>query len=507
MHINELLATTSIADQAPRDALHLLGTLVNHAMEHHDRAAATHAISLTHDLPITDWAPPLRAYAYYTLANAHDELRRHETTPAQAWHWSLDFDASLLRLRQAKNDPGFDDLPREHQCQILTNLANNLNTIGRTIAALDHWNEALTIDPNFSMARANRAYGLLYYGAALYDPGHQSIFAWHAYHDFNDALPGIPYPDAKNSFTNKRDQIAQRYQGSALKERPHFDEHSLGNTPPEIAYRTWCVQHRLFLNPLNDVTTNSIAANDVLLTPTIVTASSEPPLLLGLFNQVKQEYTTARFVLHEGLHHRAPHYPDKDVKLWNTLDYPTYGTNIELVKLAFRSAYSPLDKIAYFLNHYFHLGISSDKVNFFTLWYDKRQRDKGLRPTFVNRANLPLRGLFWLSRDLSKHEERYLGTDATRLASIRDHLEHKYLKTHEREWVLAQGDPFRDDTLAHNIARHELETKALRMTKIAREALIALTLAVHIEEQARRRTQTGKILPMHLDLYDDNWKQ
>src|SRR5258708_4764688 len=209
--VDKLLATASIADRSPQDAVHALGNLVNHAMEHHDTTSAHHTITLAEHLPITTWPPAIRAYAYYTLANAHDELRRHEAkTFTNAWSWSADFDASLLRLRQAANDDGFTKLPTTHQCQILTNLGSNLSTIGRSIEALEHWNRALTLDPTFSMARANRGYGLTHYANALYDNGHTAVFLWHAYHDLNDAIPTIPYPDAQRWFTHVRDKISKR---------------------------------------------------------------------------------------------------------------------------------------------------------------------------------------------------------------------------------------------------------------------------------------------------------
>lgn len=508
MDITALLATNSIANETPQDAVHILGQLVNHAMELHDETAAHHAIRLAGDLPIDTWPAPIRAYTYYTLANAYDELRKHQTEQlANAWSWTADFDTGLLYLRQAANDEGFDHLPPAHRCQILTNLGNSLSSIGRIIEALDSWNRALRIDPAFAMARASRGYGLTFYAQALYDTGHQSVFLWHAYHDLNTAIPTVPYPDAKASFATLRDEISARLNPAILDEPPTFEDFPLGTSSDETAYRTWCLTHRLFLNPLNDITTESIAANDVLLTPSIVVRAGEAPLIQGLFNQLKQEYATARFLLHEGLHRRVPRYPDKDVKLWNTLDYPSYGTSIELVKLAYRANFSLLDKVAYLLNHYLELNINERKVAFQTLWYEKQDRTRGLAPFFANRPNLALRGLHWLSRDLNKKGERQLAPDAALLATIRDHLEHKYLKVHEPDWALAKGDPHRTDTLAENIERGTLEAKALRVTKLARAAIIYLTLAIHIEEHLREKARgDSKIIGIPLDPYEDDWK-
>ena len=46
-----------------------------------------------------------------------------------------------------------------------------------------------------------------------------------------------------------------------------MDSFSLGETSEEQAYREWCLNEGLFLNPLNDVSTASVAAQDVLHLP------------------------------------------------------------------------------------------------------------------------------------------------------------------------------------------------------------------------------------------------
>lgn len=503
----QLLATTSIANLSPAEAVEFLGVLVDLAHRERDARGAKHAIVLGAELAIDAWPSVIRASYYYTIANAWDDLRKREAkTLPQAWNWTNEaFDRSLLALRQARNEPDFDRLPKERRCQILTNLGSSLSSIGRSIEALDAWNEALAIDAEFPMALANRAYGLFHYAKALYDEGHREAFLHIAHQDFERAVARVPYPDAKAYYTRIMQAIASAFPPGQL-DRPHeFRTFSLGETE-EAAYRTWVLQHRLFLNPINDLVTESVAAADVILTPSIVVPAGEPPVLQGFFNQLKQEYIAARFVLHEGLHHRAPRYPDRDVLLWNTLDYPSYGLSLELVKLAYRSLYSLFDKTAYFLNRYLELAIKERRVSFSTLWYEKEDRKKPLRERFRERMNLPLRGLYWISRDLDDAQDRQL-TDAALLSTIRNHLEHKYLKTHEPEWIIAKGDPMRTDTLAYSLERRVLEGKAMRMAKLARAALLYLTLSIHIEEEERRAHRKGAVLPMRLDLFDDSWKR
>ncbi len=68
-------------------------------------------------------------------------------------------------------------------------------------------------------------------------------------------------------------------------------------------------------------------------------------------------------------------------------------------------------------------------------------------------------------------------------------------------------DAFFDD-LTYAIARSELERKALRILKLARSALIYLSLGMYHEEQ-QRAAKAGKDtlkMPMILDAIPDDWK-
>jgi tetratricopeptide (TPR) repeat protein len=503
---DDLLAKKLPSTATPTESLNHLGILIDAAHAFRDAHGAQHALTTTDQLDTSTWPSRDHATRHFFLANVHDDLRnREKTTLEQRWEWtSTHFDASLLHLRQAVNEPGFTELTTDVQCKILTNLGNNLSTIGRYIEAQEHWNRALTIDPNFPMARANRGYGRFHYAKTLYDPGHREAFLHLAHEDLRTSNPDIPYPDAKQYFASVQAQI-ENVAPAAHWQQPHtFRSFPLGDTNDEIAYRTWALQHRLFLNPINDLTTESVAAHDVIHTPNMVVPLGEPPIYQGFFNQLKQEYTTARFLLYQGLHHHAPPWADNDVRLLNTLDYPAYGTNLELIKLAYRSCYSLFDKIAYLLNHYLALNIPEKRVSFRTLWHEKEDPKKPLKHAFTSYANLPLRGLYWISRDLDDTTDRHLSPDAAALNTIRQHLEHKYLKVHTETAIPDEWQ----DTLAHNVQRADLERKALRLITITRAALLYLILGITVEEQHRRtKLPKKKIVGTELPPYDDQWKK
>ena len=92
------------------------------------------------------------------------------------------------------------------------------------------------------------------------------------------------------------------------------------------------------------------------------TKVKEPPTLVGFFNQLKQEYASARWLLYEGSQTDTVHFSDREVVLYNTLDYSCHALAVEKTKIAFRMAYSMFDKLVLFLNEYLHLGIKDYDV-------------------------------------------------------------------------------------------------------------------------------------------------
>jgi len=120
----------------------------------------------------------------------------------------------------------------------------------------------------------------------------------------------------------------------------------------EGVYRKWVLDNNLFLNPLNDLRKEPLAATDPFHLPNIVTSINTGPKYQGMYNQMKQEFVSARFMLYEGITSQGTHFSDKDVLLINTWDYPAYSINIEKIKFAYRVAFSLFDKTAFFLNEY-----------------------------------------------------------------------------------------------------------------------------------------------------------
>lgn len=312
------------------------------------------------------------------------------------------------------------------------------------------------------------------------------------------------------------------FQLDFLENAYEFDEDSFGDSDEEINYRKWCLEHVLFLNTLNDVFFNSVASTDILHLPRIVARVDKGSRIHGLYNQIKQEYVSARYMVYDALHNRAPHFSDKNVHIVNTLDYPAYGIGVEKLKYAYRSLYSLFDRMAYLVNDYFGLGIKEHDVSYRSIWEKKAGRGKNSYELNINLKkqmttngtfNLPLIGFYWLCKDIGKQKikHQYLDPTVEQIANIRHHLEHRYLKVHDSLLfpVIREIRAKTDDPLAYSITVDEFENAIMKLLTYVREGIILLSLAIHVEERIKEKLRVSDqlILSMDMDRYDDDWKQ
>jgi tetratricopeptide (TPR) repeat protein len=504
------------------EALQLVGQLVDISDVLRKREGLQRATEWLGELLERDLLPEQRALAYYFLGNAQADMRRvRMVDEGKETGWSFEgYEADITAFRQALRATGeAATFPTYRRCQILTNLGNLFNHIGRFAEALEYYDMAVAAQPDFPMAVGNKGYALFHYGASLYDQGQFALFWWYAHRLLGRAVELGIEPAARLGFERLRLEIRTRSKPGFLEDdRPvELNAASLGDSQAEQEYRQWCLENRLFLNPLNDLGPYAGAARDIITIKSVVVPVSEGPYYAGFFNQIKQEYVSARYLFFDGIRSTEPHFADRNVLLFNTMDYPVYCLAVEKQRLAFRAAYSILDKVAFFLNHYLALGIPEHRVTFKTLWYEKRAGQKALRAGFASMHNWPLRGLFWLSKDIYEDTPGFresIRPEARELASIRNHLEHKYLKVHDPLWP---GPPDPDDksgraladTLAHSIYRDDLAASGLTMLKMARAALIYLSLGVHWEERQRASDRPPDQVnpPMLLDSWEDEWKR
>lgn len=492
-----MIADDAFDALAELDALDLVGAMVDYAGDSADAGLTARALTLSNRLASR---PALtaesRVLLHYFRANAFDN-ELHYTGNAQSWSWELaQFEQVLLELRSAVRDEGFAHLDPFRRCQILTNLGNKLNAIGRPCEALAHWDRAIALNPRFAMALANRGHGLMAYARSLYDGGHAGVLMASAHTSLVAASAADAAYDSPEGLAH-----AEQFEATAaqLSERLPLDaieadlnrEFSLGRSRIERSYRCWALDNRLFLSPLNDLGSYSIAAHDVLHLPSMTMALDDagpgPPVAFGFYNQLKQEYVSARWLCYEGLTEHRAHFSDHKTHLFDTLSIPAYSLAVEKTKIAFRLGYSLFDKIAFFINDYFRVGLPERAVSFRSIWYARKGDPKPLSTVFKDRENWSLRGLYWLSKDIYEPAFQQVSEpDAQGLADLRNSIEHKYCQVHEDLGLgYSRFAPPNGSDLGFHIGRDALEAKTLHILKLVRAALIYLSLAVHREEAIR----------------------
>ncbi len=497
----EKLRERSITKLDDEAALEHIGTLIDASHDAGFARGADRAIHLLDELAKRDLDVRNGAILEYFRANAW-AVKEAASSERDPWTWEHPKrESQILALSRAAVHPGFAKLDPVRRCQILTNRANQLNTIGRFIDAIAGWDEALNIIPKFAMAHANRGYGLKHYAGLLDDDRKRAILLLHAHDGLiaatdADAVLDSIYP---YGLVQQFAEDAKKYAASGdldrIRELQDVGVPPFGRSKAERKYRRWCLDRQLFLNPLNDLGPHERGACDDLILPPISERFDErpravtPPPVISFFNQMKQEYVSARFMLYEGLCDTKLHFSDRGVLLFDTLDYPMHSLATERVRTAYRIAYSLLDKVAFLVNHYWKLEKNSDRINFRNVWMVEGK--SRLLDCFRDYPNWPLRGLFWLSKELFDDQLKHTtGPDARELHDIRNALEHRFLQVNEGWARPFMRSTSSSESLGFSIDSDLLEAKALRVIKIARSALIQLSLAIGVEERVRTQSDT-----------------
>ena len=407
-----------------------------------------------------------------------------------SWSWEQpDGVQNLLSLRRAIGESAFENIEPIVACQIRTNLASRLNTLGRPLAANEQWLKVLEAKPRFAKAIANRAMAIAFYATTLYDKGHTFCLFAAARSLFDAALHenGLWESGDRDSIApsliEKRKQINAHLINVAYEENFNLNQWSLGTTAKERSYRRWCLYERLFLNPLNEAYTESVAATDILHLPSHTYSIEETPRFPAYYNLMKQEYISARYRLYRATHENDPNFLIRNALMLDGGESQVLGHFTEDLRSAFRSAYAIFDKIGLFLNDYFQIGLHPKDVTFRNVWSEKLNSPVfKIRSKFKGHRNWPLRGLYFLSKDLFDSIFMEVSEpDAADLAKLRHQVEHRFLSFQH----FSDGGSTETHRL---ISIGDFEDKTLRLLKMAREALIYLSLAMHREEALREES-------------------
>ncbi|MDD3334835.1 MAG: LA2681 family HEPN domain-containing protein [Eubacteriales bacterium] len=454
-----------------------------------------------------------QAQLYYSIGTAYGDIANitsvsdEELIKKQLYYFRKSI--ALMKHEELSN-PKYAPYVNALKMNLYTNYGNTFDHCGRKLAAIEQYKKALKIRDDFGMALGNLGMAYKHYGMLVSDSVHSNYFHHFAYNLLNQAIKSNDpntHQEAKNYFIRAASSYDSEYVHKFLEAPLEIHQYSYSNKE-EFCYREWALKNNLFLNPLNDLPVDELCfAADVIQLPKMLANLDDKPIFHGMFNQFKQEFIYARYQYYCSQQvTEEVNFADKDTYLLNFADYPQYSIRIEILKSTFKTLYSLLDKIAFFLNSYFKLGIRERDVNFHSIWYSEKKGKYKYQNTLDHKTNFALASMYWIAKDFYEEFVDSPNPQAKRIRDIRNALEHKYVKVYWDLWDdRANGDI---DDLAFYMSEAELICETFNLLKLIREVIVCLALSVGIEEGYRHEKldPSKLILPTLLMDYQDEWK-
>ena len=256
-------------------SLNELGNIIDNACDTNNIEELNMIIIIHSDFTDTMEDSIEKTYSYYLLGNAWNGIRKikHEKNIDKIW--SLEQEEVFKEIyffRKAIHQSNFKDLDLSIQLATYINLGNAFSHYGRTINAIKYFDKAIALKfwhknvvdhPNYFMALINKGLALEYYSSLDYDNGHKEFFKKFAYKNFKEAIPIIDtylknnisdkdyYQERKNDILLKLDWYENQFSCDELENIDYFLNYKTNFLKNENEYRKWCLEHKLFLNPLS----------------------------------------------------------------------------------------------------------------------------------------------------------------------------------------------------------------------------------------------------------------
>jgi len=385
---------------------------------------------------------------HYFFAVAYGIKHRIEIANTDKdWNWEQEIiELELQNLRLAY-ELITNEIPTIFKVYILTNLANLLNNLGRFHSSFELWNKAIEIETNSGMPLVNKGNSLMYFGLNyINEPKYQYAYIQLANQYFKFGINKEIYPNVYADVKQRIEHIDKEY-SDIIKykfDRTDFENTEINNSK----YLDWIIQNELFLNPLSSLDKRLKCSQDDLK---VIAKIDEK--LIRLFESIVDKYKFSRQEFYESLLQENPVFSKQQKQV------------------AFSTAYSIFDKIAYFINSAFNIEKKNDRVAFKRLWYCNLQKEKGLNSKFIESKNLMLRAIFWVSKDLYLNEKGFkdlIEPKAKDIDTIRNYIEHKDFQFGEKN----------QDDFTFSIPILEFDENYLRLIKLVRECLIYLAYSL-----------------------------
>ena len=426
--------------------------------------------------------------SYYNLANAELYLFDFEKmrNPEIAYFRKSRLENAKTYYRKSLDYHVEDS---EFTSQVLVNLGNCYDNLGRVVDAIECYDKSLESKPDHGMALGNKGLALLHY--ATLSGEHEGKFIVEAYYLLMRALrSGVP-PEATSIFEEYLKSIRENNKNARyLEVEPKFPGYKIrAKSKLERFLIQFCLENRLYLNVCDFCQKCDAAIGDTAIIRKMIVPVNENYYLASsaYLNHMKQDFVTARFLLvlsrYEG---SSFDFVDRRVRMINTFDHSIQNIYVQLVKASFRILYDILDKIAYFINDYLKIGIPEKDIDFRRLW---RAKDKTIRKEIQRTNNLSLNALFDICQDFESGPYK-------NLRNMRNAITHRFVNI----------KVFQEIENDENMTETTLVERTIELAKIVRSAILYLLHFVHVEENRKELMKRGKTLPIFAQDLPDNIK-
>ena len=228
-----------------------------------------------------------------------------------------------------------------------------------------------------------------------------------------------------------------------------------------------------------------------------------------MFNLIIQEYVSARYLFYDGIKERnKAQISDKDVlQIEVRMNVNSHADFC--IRTAFKAIYSLFDRVAYFINDYFDLGIKPEDISFRSIWKTKKYNSNGeiiyeYKNTMdaICKNNFMINAIYWLSKDIFQKGEVTTKPKSEKLNILRNRLEHRYVAS-----TLDEEEKSNKKTLY--VSTIKLYEYTLDMLMLAREMIIYLSLGIHIEESRKKvelEKDGHKLVQIQTNVINDDYK-
>lgn len=378
-----------------------------------------------------------------------------------------------------------EKIPKETRSCININLGNTYDHIGRTIEALDYYEN-----------EQNKPHGIINKGLCL--ENYSKVFKntttilKESYNCFEKAL-GMPNIPTHLKLIAEEEIKKLEPFVKDIKEKPVEKLNRPTEDNFESFVTNFCLDHKLYLNLCNFCQRCDGAIGDTLLISNITVKISTLPKnnfdlpLHSYLNQIKMEYVSARFLLILSQYNTFNlDILTKNVYITESLDYEIIDIYVQLLKNAFIEFYNIFDKISHLINIYFKLN-KEGHITFRNIWYSNK-KNKNINKELKTLNNKSLNALYDIHLELEDKDEK------KDLKDMRNNITHNFLRI----------TYFKTEKNLMDV--EELKNNTLELAKLVRNAIIYIVNTITIEEHKLSNNEHVKSLKVNATTIEEHKK-